>query len=70
MNLARKAVRLFPRGDAPRHLTNHLRREWMRKTFMLGHKHILRGGIVKWGNRGDLAVLVACVCSAFPWEIL
>jgi hypothetical protein len=69
MNLARRAVRLYPRTDYNRETVNHLRREWIRKVSELGDKWIVAPAN-RIQRHADKAVMLACVVSAFPWEWL
>lgn len=69
MNLARRAVRLYPRTDWNRGTVNHLRREWMKSVTELADKWIVAPAN-RVQRHADKAVMVACVLSAFPWERL
>lgn len=69
MQLARMAVKIFPRTDYNADTVKHLRREWMRSVNALADKWIVAPAN-RIQRHADKAVMLACVVSAFPWEWL
>lgn len=70
MNLARRAVRLYPRTDyADKSAVNHLRRAWIKSVAHLGDKWLMATAN-RVQRKADAAVLCACLISALPWEML
>lgn len=69
MNLARRAVRLYPRTEWNRETVKHLRREWVKAVSQLGDKWLMSAAN-KVQRKADAAVLCACLISALPWEML
>ena len=67
MQLARMAVRIFPRTSYNADRVKHLRREWMRSVTELADKWIVAPAN-RIQRHADKAVLVAAVLSALPWE--
>lgn len=74
MNLARRAVRAYPRTPlASRELTNHLRRAWMAKVSEMGDKWLLHpSNFVQRKQAGialpDMMVLICVIAlSAIAW---
>lgn len=67
--LARKAIKIYPRTEYNQDTVKHLRREWMKSVYALADKWI-----VSPANRvqrhADKIVLIACVLSALPVEWL
>lgn len=69
MQLARMAVRIFPRTSYNADRVKHLRREWMRSVNELADKWIVAPAN-RIQRHADKAVMLACVVSAFPFERL
>ena len=66
-NLARQAVRLYPRTDyTTRRAVNTLRRGWIRQIQYLGDKWLLSRPVPRKqaGHVGDVAVLVVTIVGA------
>lgn len=69
MQLARMAVKIFPRTDYNAGTVKHLRREWMRSVNTLADKWIVAPAN-RIQRHADKAVMLACVVSAIPVEWL
>lgn len=67
MQLARMAVKIYPRTDYNSGTVKGLRRKWMASVRQLDRQWLLHPEN-RIQRHADKAVLIACVLSAFPWE--